>query len=138
LAGVQRLLQRIEHEVRMHGTAHAPSHDAPGKNIDIKTYRQQVNPQASYKAPGAPTYIAALQLAARCNMEQQKPAETSSGVFSVNDFCQWASIGRTAVYAELKAGRLTARKFGRRTIIPVSEAEKWLASLPVVQGRHSH
>lgn len=71
-------------------------------------------------------------------MEQQRAEPLRSGVFSVNDFCQWAGIGRTAVYAELKAGRLTARKFGRRTIIPVSEAEKWLESLPTVSGRAKH
>ncbi len=71
-------------------------------------------------------------------MEQQTAEPARNGVFSVNDFCQWAGIGRTAVYAELKAGRLTARKFGRRTIIPVSEAEKWLESLPTVRGRTKH
>ncbi|SKC61748.1 Helix-turn-helix domain-containing protein [Burkholderia sp. CF099] len=68
-------------------------------------------------------------------MEQQEARQTANGVFSVNDFCQWAGIGRTAVYAEMKAGRLSARKFGRRTIIPQVEAERWLASLPM--QRHS-
>ena len=68
-------------------------------------------------------------------MEQQQSTQTVGGVFSVNDFCQWAGIGRTAVYAEMKAGRLSAKKFGRRTIIPKSEAERWLASLPS-QRRH--
>jgi hypothetical protein len=63
-------------------------------------------------------------------MEQQEVTQSVSGVFSVNDFCQWAGIGRTAVYAEMKAGRLAAKKFGRRTIIPKCEAERWLASLP--------
>ncbi len=63
-------------------------------------------------------------------MEQQPVQIASSGVFSVNDFCQWACIGRTAFYAELKAGRLSAKKFGRRTIIPKCEAERWLNSLP--------
>ncbi|WP_175900722.1 helix-turn-helix domain-containing protein [Burkholderia vietnamiensis] len=64
-------------------------------------------------------------------MNQQESAQTSRGVLSVNDFCHWAGIGRTAVYAEMKAGRLSARKFGRRTIIPQVEAERWLASLPM-------
>ena len=68
-------------------------------------------------------------------MEQQQSTQSVSGVFSVSDFCQWAGIGRTAVYAEMKAGRLSAKKFGRRTIIPKSEAERWLASLPS-QRRH--
>jgi predicted DNA-binding transcriptional regulator AlpA len=63
-------------------------------------------------------------------MEQQEPAQAASGVFSVNDFCQWVGIGRTAVYAEMKAGRLSAKKVGRRTIILRSEAERWLSSLP--------
>lgn len=63
-------------------------------------------------------------------MEQQESAQATSGVFSVNDFCHWAGIGRTAVYAEMKAGRLSAKKFGRRTIILRNEAERWLTSLP--------
>jgi hypothetical protein len=63
-------------------------------------------------------------------MEQQPVQIASSGVFSVNEFCQWAGVGRTAVYAELKAGRLAAKKFGRRTIIPKCEAERWPTSLP--------
>jgi hypothetical protein len=64
-------------------------------------------------------------------MDQQAPTQASKGIFSVNDFCHWAGIGRTAVYAEMKAGRLVARKFGRRTVIPQFEAERWLASLPL-------
>lgn len=64
-------------------------------------------------------------------MEQQEPIRTSNGVFSVNDFCHWAGIGRTAAYSEMKAGRLLAKKFGRRTIIPRNEAERWLAALPL-------
>ncbi|HLO77408.1 MAG TPA: helix-turn-helix domain-containing protein [Magnetospirillum sp.] len=50
--------------------------------------------------------------------------------FSVEDFCSAFSIGRTALYAELKAGRLKASKCGRRTLIPRVEAERWLSSLP--------
>ncbi|RQN33688.1 DNA-binding protein [Paraburkholderia tropica] len=64
-------------------------------------------------------------------MAQHGEEHTSKGVLSVNDFCQWAGVGRTAVYSEMKAGRLSARKFGRRTIIPQVEAERWLASLPL-------
>ena len=86
----------------------------------------------------ARAYITAHSLAERRTMEQKAAVKATSGVFSVNEFCHWAGIGRTAVYAEMKAGRLTARKFGRRTIIPVSEAEKWLASLPAVRGELQH
>ncbi len=62
-------------------------------------------------------------------MEQTNSSQPSGGAFSVNDFCNWAGIGRTAFYAELKAGRLSVRKFGSRTLIFKSEAERWLASL---------
>ncbi len=71
-------------------------------------------------------------------MSQTKAAPIRASVLSVNDFCQWAGIGRTAFYAELKAGRLIARKFGRRTIVPMSEAEKWLDSLPVIGSKLKH
>lgn len=71
-------------------------------------------------------------------MNQSKANSIRATVLSVNDFCQWAGIGRTAFYAELKAGRLVARKFGRRTIVPMSEAEKWLDSLPVAGSKLRH
>lgn len=71
-------------------------------------------------------------------MDQTKTNSIQATVLSVNDFCLWAGIGRTAFYAELKAGRLVARKFGRRTIVPLSEAEKWLNSLPVAGSKLKH
>lgn len=60
----------------------------------------------------------------------QQQSNIVSSVFSVDEFCQWAGIGRTAAYAEMKTGRLTALKMGRRTIIRKSDAEKWMTSLP--------
>lgn len=63
-------------------------------------------------------------------MDDATPRETPNGAFSIRDFCHWAGLGRTAVYEELKAGRLTPKKCGRRTIIPRIEAERWLATLP--------
>ncbi len=54
------------------------------------------------------------------------------GAFSVREFCQWAGIGRTAFYEELKSGRLCAKKFGKRTLIPIPEARRWLEGLPAL------
>ncbi len=68
-------------------------------------------------------------------MEQQHSNQSVVGVFSVNEFCQWAGIGRTAAYAEMKADRLSAKNFGSRTLIPKIEAERWLASLPSQRRR---
>lgn len=58
--------------------------------------------------------------------------EIQRGVFSVRDFCLWAGIGRTAFYEEIKNGRLEAKKFGKRTLIPIVEAHRWLQQLPVL------
>lgn len=63
-------------------------------------------------------------------MKPQDVLLDSGRLLTVRDFCQWASIGRTSVYAEMKAGRLAARKIGRRTVIPQNEAQRWLAMLP--------
>ncbi len=57
-------------------------------------------------------------------------SDTQTGALSPDDFIRDYSIGRTKLYEELAAGRLKARKFGRRTLILRSDAERWAASLP--------
>ena len=52
------------------------------------------------------------------------------GAFGVIAFCLWCGISRGQFYVEVASGRLHPRKVGRRTIIPRSEAERWLADLP--------
>ena len=42
------------------------------------------------------------------------------------------SIGQTFLYAEIKAGRISALKAGRRTLITRAEQLRWLSSLPQV------
>jgi hypothetical protein len=54
------------------------------------------------------------------------------GALSIAGFCDYASIGRTATFAEIKAGRLIAHKRGRSTIILIEEADAWLQALPRV------
>ncbi len=66
---------------------------------------------------------------------EQKLQHLEKTVFSVNEFCQQAGIGRTKLYQEIADGKLIARKCGRRTIIPVSELSKWLESLPEIGGK---
>ncbi|HEY5126774.1 MAG TPA: helix-turn-helix domain-containing protein [Bradyrhizobium sp.] len=51
---------------------------------------------------------------------------------SVAEFCERYGPGRTTAYQEIQAGRLRARKVGRRTIITEDDAEEWLQQLPVV------
>lgn len=61
-----------------------------------------------------------------------RPAITTGGAMSVAEFCRSYCIGRTKLYAEVKAGRLRLRKLGSKTIIARSDAEEWLNSLPNV------
>ena len=44
LPGVQGLLQGIQNKVRVHGTAHPPTHNAPGVHVDDKGHVQPALP----------------------------------------------------------------------------------------------
>jgi hypothetical protein len=58
----------------------------------------------------------------------------TGGAMSVAEFCRWGCIGRTKLYAEVKAGRITLRKIGAKTIILRRDAEAWLSSLPAASA----
>ena len=55
--------------------------------------------------------------------------------YSLTEFARQNSIGLTTVRGEIKAGRLAARKIGRRTIITAEDAKAWQERLPKVQPR---
>jgi hypothetical protein len=55
--------------------------------------------------------------------------------YSLSEFARQNDIGLTTVRGEIKAGRLTARKVGRRTIITAEDAKAWQDRLPKVQPR---
>jgi excisionase family DNA binding protein len=54
----------------------------------------------------------------------------SKVAYTVSEFCDLYGISRSLTYSELRAGRLTARKIGRRTLILKADADAWLSSLP--------
>jgi hypothetical protein len=56
--------------------------------------------------------------------------------YSIADVCRITRSGRTAVYGEIKSGRLRARKRGRRTIVLPGDLRRYLESLPVVATNH--
>ncbi len=56
------------------------------------------------------------------------PTATLPVVMSVQQFCEWSSIGRTKVYKEIATHRLKTLKVGRRRLIKRDEAERWLDS----------
>lgn len=53
---------------------------------------------------------------------------------SVAEACRVAGIGRTKIYEAISDGRLTARKFGKRTIVLRIDLQTFLTSLPVVRA----
>jgi excisionase family DNA binding protein len=53
----------------------------------------------------------------------------SKRALSITEFRLSFGIGRTRVYAEIKAGRLRAVKVGNRTLILIEDAERWASSL---------
>jgi excisionase family DNA binding protein len=56
----------------------------------------------------------------------------SSLCYSIGEACAAARAGRTAVYQAIRAGQLTARKRGRRTIILNDDLRRWLEGLPAL------
>ncbi len=50
----------------------------------------------------------------------------TKAAYSISDFCELVSLGRSKVFEELKTGRLGKVKVGRRTLIPAAEVMAWL------------
>jgi hypothetical protein len=71
---------------------------------------------------------------ARATSEQQQSPSQRRGM-SIEDFSKTYGPGRTKTFEEIRAGRLRAKKIGRRTIIAEDDAEEWLRQLPSVEIR---
>lgn len=52
-------------------------------------------------------------------------------VYNVKELVAATGLSRSKIYEEMKAGRLSARKVGRRTIFLDGEVQNYLASLPI-------
>ncbi len=55
--------------------------------------------------------------------------------YKIPEFARAHRISISQTYKEIAAGRLGAVKVGRRTLIAVTEAERWLNALPVSTGK---
>ena len=62
--------------------------------------------------------------------ERERQRRARQRAMSLAQFCQSYGVGRTTAYAEIKQGRLRARKCGKRTIITEDDGDDWLNSLP--------
>ena len=61
------------------------------------------------------------------------PPKSPPIAYGIDEFCVVSDLGRSFVYAEIRAGKLKARKAGRRTLILHDEAERYLQSLPSIE-----
>jgi hypothetical protein len=59
------------------------------------------------------------------------------GALTIAGFCDYAAIGRTVAFDEIRSGRLIAHKRGRSTIILIEDADAWLQSLPLARPEKS-
>lgn len=49
---------------------------------------------------------------------------------SIVDAAAMMGVSRATFYRELSAGRISARKSGKRTLVLVEEIQRWLDNLP--------
>lgn len=54
--------------------------------------------------------------------------------YSIADAVRVSGIGRTKLFDEIRTGRLTARKFGSRTLILAEDLKGYLQALPQSPG----
>jgi excisionase family DNA binding protein len=54
---------------------------------------------------------------------------------SVEDSCRILGIGKTKLYEEIAAGRLKARKIGKKTLLPTEQFPAWLQSLKPIEAK---
>ena len=64
----------------------------------------------------------------------QPPASAAPIAYSIDEFCVVSDLGRSFVYAEIRAGKLKARKAGRRTLILHDDGERYLRALPSIEA----
>jgi excisionase family DNA binding protein len=55
--------------------------------------------------------------------------------YTIAEACAAARAGRTAIYAAIREGVLTARKRGRKTLILVEDLRRWVENLPTVEPK---
>lgn len=60
---------------------------------------------------------------------------TTCLALSVKEAARRAGVGRTVMFEEIRAGRLIAKKVGRRPIVRIEDLAEWLQGLPGCRKR---
>ena len=66
------------------------------------------------------------------NVATSAKSDADRLAYTINSFAERAEMGRTSVYAEIRAGKLKAKRRGSRTIITAEAARAYLDNLPDV------
>ena len=52
--------------------------------------------------------------------------------YTINDAVKASGLSRSRIYEEMRAGRIEARKAGRRTLVVANSLAAFVASLPTI------
>ena len=63
----------------------------------------------------------------------RRKVEIQRRAFSIPEIIARNGIGRDKIYEEIRAGRLRARKLGKRTLILDSDEQAWRDALPLLE-----
>ena len=63
-------------------------------------------------------------------MHRQNPATVAA--FSIREVMARTGIGRNRIYQLIREGRLTAKKFGTKTVIVATDLQRFLDELPAM------
>ena len=61
-------------------------------------------------------------------MQASTPFLTKAA-YSIEEFCELVSLGRSKAFGEIRSGRLRVVKAGRRSLITAQEVTAWLERL---------
>ena len=64
------------------------------------------------------------------HVQTPSPADRSPWAFPPKDACRQIGCGMTTLYQEIAAGRIEARKMGKKTLIPAESLRAYLDALP--------
>jgi hypothetical protein len=85
---------------------------------------------------GASDHVSGTLAPVQNPARSQRPRVTikdrlENGNLTIDEVCVLANRSRTGFYADLKAGLVTIRKVGRRSIVPGPVARRYIAGAPM-------
>jgi excisionase family DNA binding protein len=63
-------------------------------------------------------------------MTTPRPQTIGRAAHSIAECCVLTGIGRDTIYCAIRAGKLVARKLGRRTLVTADDLHRFLEGLP--------